>query len=200
MSRATRLPLVIAAAALPSSAFAQSAPSENQALSVNGTITIASQYRLRGISLSDENPALQATIIVTHKSGFYAGAWGSSLEGYGEFGGSQLELDFYGGWRGEVTESLTLDAGIFYFGYPGSEGIGSDLFEPYVKLIAVRGPLSVSAGAAYAWEQAALGGKDNLYLFNDNSLQIIGTPFAATAHIGRTSGGSALAAGSDYWD
>lgn len=203
MSHETRFPLAIVAAAVSASpAFAQFDVSENQTepvVSASGAVMIVSQYRLRGISLSNEHPALQGTIHLNHESGFYAGVWSSTLAGYGKFGGSNVELDLYGGWQGKVTKSLTFDAGMLYFAYPGSDA-SFGLFEPYVKLIGVTGPVTSILGAAYAWEQQALEDKENLYLFFDNSLQIEGAPILLTAHIGRSGGGSALAAGGNYWD
>lgn len=203
MSHETKLLLAIVAAAVSASpALAHVDALENQAepaLSASGAVTIVSQYRLRGISLSNQDPALQGTINLSHESGFYAGLWSSSLAGYGKFGGSSLELDLYGGWQGKVAKSVTVDVGVLYFAYPGSSG-AFGLFEPYAKLIGAIGPVTSTAGAAYAWEQRALEGKDNLYLFLDNSLQIKGAPVVLTMHVGRSSGGSALAAGGSYWD
>ena len=62
-------------------------------LTISGGATLASQYRFRGISLSDENAAVQGTINVQHDSGAYAGAWASTLDGFGELGGADVEVD-----------------------------------------------------------------------------------------------------------
>src|SRR5262245_3829130 len=50
--------------------------------SVNGGATVVSDYRFRGISQTDKDFALQGTISVSHKSGFYATVWGSSIDDY----------------------------------------------------------------------------------------------------------------------
>ena len=70
-----------------------------QPFSVTGGVTLASQYRFRGISLSDEDVAIQGTINVAHESGLYAGVWSSSTDGFGELGGSNVEVDLYGGYK-----------------------------------------------------------------------------------------------------
>ena len=49
-----------------------------------GEATAVSDYRYRGISRSDENPALQGSLTVQGDSGFYVGAWGSTLDGIGD--------------------------------------------------------------------------------------------------------------------
>lgn len=202
-------PLPLACAAMfASPVFGQSAseaPTERAAeptppLTITGSVTIASQYRFRGVSLSDEEVTLQGTINVNHESGFYAGVYGYSLDGFGELGGSNLELDLYAGYRREVANGVTLDAGLLYYAYPGSSGGDFEFFEPYANVSGAIGPVTAKVGIAYAWEQDALGGSDNLYVFNDNSLAIPNTPIALTSHIGHSSGGSVLALGSNYLD
>jgi uncharacterized protein (TIGR02001 family) len=193
----------VSALAVASPAYAQdadAAPEPTPEFTVTGGVTLASQYRFRGISLSDEKAALQGTINLNHKSGFYAGVWGSNINGWGELGGSNLELDIYGGWKGEVAKGVTLDAGLLYYAYPGSKGGDFEFFEPYAKISGQIGPVSSTVGVAYAWDQSALADQSNLYIFNDNSLSIAGTPITLTTHIGHSSGGSALAAGDDYLD
>lgn len=193
--------MVAAAAALfASPTFAEEAGPPDPAIKVTGGITLTSQYRFRGISLSDEHAALQGTINLNHKSGLYAGVWSSNIDGWGELGGSNLEVDLYGGWKGEVAKGVTLDGGLLYYAYPGSKGGDFEFFEPYAKVSGNIGPVAATVGVAYAWEQDALAGDDNLYLFNDNGLPIKGTPITLTTHVGHSSGGSALAAGDDYWD
>lgn len=188
------------AALFATPALAEEAPAPEPAFKISGSVTGVSQYRFRGISLSDEKIALQGTINVNHESGFYAGVWGSSLDGWGELGGSNLELDIYGGWKGEVAKGVTLDAGLLYYAYPGSKGGDFEFFEPYAKVSGSIGPVTATVGAAYAWDQDALADHSNFYVFNDNSLPIKGTPITLTTHIGHSSGDSALAAGDDYLD
>lgn len=193
-------PALVATAMVAPPASAQEQEPAQPPLTVTGGVTIASQYRFRGVSLSDEEAALSGTINVNHESGVYAGIYGYSLDGFGELGGSNLELDLYAGYRREVADGVTIDAGLLYYAYPGSSGGDFEFFEPYANVSGAIGPVTAKVGVAYAWEQDALGGNDNLYLFNDNSLAIQGTPIALTSHIGYSTGGSALALGSNYLD
>ena len=166
-------------------------------LTVTGGVTGVSQYRFRGISLSDEDPALQGTINVNHKSGFYAGAWGSSLAGLGDFGGSSIEVDLYAGYGTEIVPGVKVDAGVLYYWYPGVDGFDTDFFEPYASVTGSIGPVNVKVGAAFAPSQDAIGNESNLYLFADPSIGIPGTPVTLKAHIGRSSGDSFLTLGND---
>ena len=67
-------------------------------VTISGGVAGVTQYRFRGVELSDEKPALQAWVEVTHEGGVYAGAWASSIDGFGEIGGSNVELDLYAGY------------------------------------------------------------------------------------------------------
>lgn len=166
---------------------------------ITGGATIVSDYRFRGISLSDEDPALQGTLNLNHASGLYAGVWGSSLDDTPVYGA--IELDFYGGWRGEVASGTTLDIGLLYYYYPdGDNAAGnSDFAEPYASIAHNFGPVTGKVGAAYAWEQGgATGGGDNLYLYSDWSAPIPNTPVSLRAHVGRSDG--TLSPTGDYLD
>src|SRR5690606_29406862 len=71
-------------------------------------------------------------------------------------------------------------------------------FVHYASIGTTMGPVGATVGVAYAWEQDALGGNDNLYLYTDWSLGIPDTPVTFNAHLGYTDGALAppLLAGS----
>ncbi len=167
-------------------------------LAVSGGVSLVSDYRFRGLSLSDEDPAVQGTINLSHDSGFYVGTWASSIEDSPVFG--HTEVDLYAGWNREIASGTSLDVGIAYYVYPnGEDAFGnSDFAEPYAKLSHTLGPVKATVGTAYAWNQSAIGGADNLYLFGDVSAAIPSTPFTLKAHAGHTDG--SLAPSGEYLD
>jgi uncharacterized protein (TIGR02001 family) len=87
-----------------------------------------SDYRYRGISQSRLKPALQGGVDYSNGP-FYAGAWASTIkwiEDAGtifatDLGGTKLELDLYGGVKGEITKELTYDVGVLAYVYPGNK-------------------------------------------------------------------------------
>lgn len=170
------------------------------AIKISGGATLASQYRFRGISLSDEEFAVQGIINLTHESGFYAGVWASSLDGFGELGGSNVELDLYGGYKAEIADGLTLDGGLLYYAYPGSTGGDFEFFEPYAKVSGAIGPVSTTAGIAFAPSQDALADNSNVYVFGDVSAGIPGLPLTAKAHLGYSKGDTPLSLSGEYFD
>ena len=194
--------LAALAASLATPAFAQNdaEPAETGELSVTGGAAIVSQYRFRGIGLSDEKPALQGWVNLNHDSGTYIGAWASSTDGFGELGGSNLELDLYAGYKTEIADGVTVDGGLLYYAYPGSTGGQFEFLEPYAKLGLAAGPASVTLGLAYAPSQDAIGGNDNIYLSADAALPLAGTPLALDAHVGRSEGDTTLTPGGGYTD
>ena len=96
--------------AAPALADQTDPPSE---ITVSGNVALTTDYRFRGVSLSGGDPAIQGGITVSHESGFYVGAWSSSIASSPVYGGQ--ELDFVGGWSGEVSPGLTFDAGMTYY-------------------------------------------------------------------------------------
>ncbi|MGR6329186.1 TorF family putative porin [Sphingomonas sp. XXL09] len=212
-------------AILPAAAAAQSDTAPPPPVTVSGSAAIVSDYRFRGVSQSDDHPAVQAGITVAHASGLYVGTWASNLAGWGTFGGANMELDLIGGYKTKVSPTGTLDVGLTWYVYPGGAN-KTDFAEPYAKLSGTIGPASLLAGVAYAPKQQAIGKwydtgasaaagvydhpgakGDNLYLWGDGAYAIAGTPFTAKAHVGHSWGQNGLGPNAtavtptgSYWD
>lgn len=219
-----RLIAPVAALLAAAPALAQE-PAEKPPLTVSGSAAILTDYRLRGVSQSDREPAVQAAITLSHQSGIYAGIWASNLAGWGTFGGPNLELDYVAGYKAKLSDNGTLDVGVTLYTYPGGAS-KTTYFEPFAKLSGTTGPLTLLAGVAYAPAQQALGKwyldgaaaaagtytdagdkEDNLYLWGDAAVAIAGTPLTAKAHVGYSDGndglgpnGTSIAPTGRYWD
>jgi len=190
--------LLLAASATP--AFAQE--EESKPITVSANVALTTDYRFRGIGFSDGDFAIQGGVDVNHESGFYVGAWGSSLEDSDQFGNA--ELDIYGGWSGDLTDGVSADVGLLYFVFPnGNETLGgpSDFFEPYASISADIGPASVTVGGNYAWGgQSALGDNDSIYVYGDVGVGIPDTPVSLSAHIGYADGSLGIGPDNDNLD
>jgi len=113
--------------------------------SFSGNVAIVSDYIVRGISLSNEDPAIQGGLDWMSDNGFYLGTWGSSVE----FGNdSSAEIDFYGGYRGRVGP-LSYEAGIAYYWYPATTAVGSSFWDVHVEAGYDFGPAALNFGLAY---------------------------------------------------
>ena len=108
-----------AAPAAPAPAVA--APTPDYTLSYNiGAVT---DYRYRGISQSRFDPAVQGGVDFAHKSGFYLGAWASNIKWIKDAGATDgsVELDLYGGYKGEIVKDFTYDVGYLRYQYVGNK-------------------------------------------------------------------------------
>lgn len=184
--------MLLAASALSTPAFAQEEEASGP-FSLSGGIAVTSDYRFRGISLSNEKVAVQPTLTVSHESGLYAGVWGSTLPDSPAYG--KFELDLYGGFATEIASGTKVDVGVTYYTYPGSEdgGAPTDYFEGIGKLSHDIGPVSATAMVAYAPKQNSLGDDDNIYLNLGLAAGIPDSPVTLTAGIGYNDGSLGLA-------
>ena len=198
---------ILAATAVAAPALADDAPAAPAAASpwtINGTATLVSDYRFRGISQTDRRFAVQGSFTVSHASGFYASVWGSSIDDYVANGGDQ-EIDLIAGYKTTIS-GTTIDGGVLYYYYPGSHGATTDFAEPYLSASHTFGPLGTKIGLAYAPKQKAqscaydprCGGKakeDSLYTYGELSGAIPGVPLTFTGHLGESWGRSYLTNG-----
>ena len=160
-------------------ASAQEADAAPEAVTLSGSVGLVSDYRFRGFSQTNKDAAIQGGITATHESGFYVGTWGSSVS----FAGN-AEVDFFGGWSGEVSPGVTVDAGLLYYLYPKHGDGATDFFEPYVNVSGSVGPATLKVGANYAWKQSALGDNSAIYVHAEPSIAIPNTPLGLNAHVG----------------
>jgi uncharacterized protein (TIGR02001 family) len=104
--------VLAALCAFPTASQAQDSP-----LSFNASLT--SDYRYRGISQSRLKPAIAAGVDYALPSGFYIGAWVSSIKWIKDGGGkARAEIDLYGGVKGEIQKDLGYDVGVLTYQYP----------------------------------------------------------------------------------
>jgi uncharacterized protein (TIGR02001 family) len=112
-------------------AFAADEPAAPEVSPITANVTVASNYIYRGITQTNNKPAIQGGFDYAHESGFYVGNWNSSItwisDGYG--GGGQgghsvsapVEMDFYAGFKKEfIGEGFATDIGVLQYYYPTS--------------------------------------------------------------------------------
>ena len=87
---------------------------DEHGVSIEGNITLTSDYVFRGVSQTDENPAVQGGFDVSGDL-LYAGVWGSNAN-YGDASG---EFDVYVGLTKDFG-SMSLDLGAVHYDYPGN--------------------------------------------------------------------------------
>lgn len=186
------LGVAIQALAFAAPAMAQDASKADDAgagITVSGGVAVVSDYRFRGVSLTNKQVAVQPTLTVKHGSGLYAGVWGSNVA---PNGGDDIEADLFVGFAG--GDILTYDISATYYVYPGASGFNYAEFTG--KVGTTVGPASVGAQVSYVPKQTNTGNADNIYLGTNASIGIPTTPFTLTASAGYEDG----AFGSDKID
>jgi uncharacterized protein (TIGR02001 family) len=122
-----------------------------------GTLGVTSDYKFRGISQSDNDPAVNGSIEFGH-SGFFAGVWASSID-FSTDPGADVEIDLYGGYTHAFSDTTSLTGKVLYYWYPGANTPDAD----YVELIAAleHNFGKFSGNLQVAWTPDYFGGTDS---------------------------------------
>ena len=101
------------------------------AMELGASAALTTDYVFRGISQTDENPAVQASFEAAFENGIYLSLWGSNVD----FDSDEptLELDYTAGYTWEWAAGRSLDLGVIYYDYPGGDA-NEDYLEGYVVL------------------------------------------------------------------
>ena len=98
-----------------------SLPAQSEEFSLGGTTAFTTNYVFRGVSQTNNNPAVQASLDAGYGI-FYAGIWGSNVDfGGGPFGQdiATVEIDYYAGIAPE-WQGISFDIAGLYYTYPGA--------------------------------------------------------------------------------
>jgi len=104
---------------------------------ITANVTVTSNYIYRGLTQTNNKPAIQGGFDYAHESGFYVGNWNSSIswlsDSYGTNGYANrtnsntgsvtapVEMDFYAGFKKElIGEGFATDVGVLQYYYPTS--------------------------------------------------------------------------------
>ncbi len=155
---------------------------DDKPVTISGDVTFVTDYRFRGITLSDKDVAIQGSINLETQPGFFVGIWGSSIA---EFNGATTEIDLMAGWSG-TFDFLTPTIGIIGYLYPG--GSGTDYYELFGSLGFVAGPVGLEVGLNIAPGQSNLS-RSNRYLYVGASAGIPDTPITLKGQLGFERGG-----------
>jgi uncharacterized protein (TIGR02001 family) len=143
--------LTTAVLALGLAAGAVSVQAQQTEISAN--VNLINDYKFRGISQTDRNRAIQGGFDYNHESGAYAGVWASTIEF-----ADNIEMNYYAGFAGSLTNTVGYDVGVLVFEYPGLSAL--DTVEVYGALdyAGFTGKVSYTdsyfgtRGHAYYWE------------------------------------------------
>lgn len=175
--------IALAVASLSSGAAFAQAKAPTPEFTVTGNAGLFSEYRFRGISQTNKKPAFQGGFDVAHASGFYLGNWNSNVNSQ-FYNGSNLEMDFYGGYKGAVGD-FGYDIGAIYYYYPGSgDAAGtSKIDNTEIYFGGSYGPFSAKYYHAVSDFFSAPGTKNSYYLDLGFAYDL-GDGLGVNAHVG----------------
>lgn len=173
--------MAMTAASFSMPAFAQEEAEASGPITVSGGVSVVSDYRFRGVSLSDKDFAVQPTLTISHESGLYLGVWGSNIA---DNGGDDVEVDLFAGFAG--GDAVTYDIGATYYLYPGASEF--NYVEFIGKLGTTVGPATIGGTVGYVPSQDNTGNQDNIYVATNLGVAIPNTPISLAASVGLEDG------------
>ena len=173
------VPSLLALSLLGVTGVAQAQAAEST-LSFNAGVV--SDYRYRGISQSRLEPAVQGGFDYADKSGFYVGAWGSSIKWVKDGGGNaNVEIDLYGGYKGAVG-GAAYDVGFLRYEYPSNNlSTNANTNEVYGAL--TFGPVTAKYSHAIS-NLFGIANSKNSYYLDLSANYDLGDGYTLTPHVG----------------
>jgi uncharacterized protein (TIGR02001 family) len=205
--------MVLAALAVSGAAFAQTkAPEPDYTLSYN--VGVVTDYRYRGVSQSSRKAALQGGADFSHKSGFYLGTWGSTIDwirddaklfalnpGATDAGNTRVEIDLYGGYKG-TAGAVGYDVGVLQYWYPGNKygnivgGANANTTEVYGAV--TFGPVTAKYSHSLS-NTFGFADSKNSYYVDLSATFDLGSGFSLVPHVGYQDINNASAASYTDW-
>jgi uncharacterized protein (TIGR02001 family) len=149
-------------------------------ITTSGSVAFTSDYKYRGITQTDNGPAVQGGLTLSHDSGLYFAVWASSV--HAPFvADAPLEIDPSIGYS-FTSGDVTYDMGVLYYGYPGAEetaaGVDELNFTEFYGSVAFGG---AKVGLAYTPDYTG-DFEDHLYTYVSYGTEVAG--FGVSASVG----------------
>lgn len=205
MFRKTLMAGAIAAlVGMPGLALAQAAAAPASPHTLTGNVGLFSEYVFRGLTQTNEKPALQGGFDYAHSSGIYAGVWASNVSWISDpcnvaanqaamlgCPSASLEIDTYIGYKNTFGKSdWGYDLGFLRYNYPGSYPPGYAAFgavKPNTNEIYgaiswkwLTGKLSYSLGDTFGFDDAS----GSYYAELNAAIPLSESGFTLSGHIG----------------
>lgn len=164
---------------------------------ITANVAVASDYRFRGVSQTQNGPALQGGFDYAHSSGFYVGNWNSSVSNVVYPDSTGVEMDAYAGYRTTI-KGFAVDVGSMNYFYSQAAGRFNSNANTNEGYIAVgKGPVTVKYSRSFGDYFGTRNSQGSEYVQADLALPVVKN-ITAEAHVGRTM--IANAGNNDYTD
>ena len=89
----------------------------------NRYLLLTTDYVFRGVTYSDGHAAAQLGADLAFDRGFYTGVWASTVDIESEpITDRDLEVDYYAGYRHDLSGNWSIDANVVAYTFPGTSG------------------------------------------------------------------------------
>jgi len=163
-------------AALVGLAFAGQASAQDESVAFN--VAATTDYVFRGISQSNEDPAISAGVDATIGS-LYIGAWASNVD-FGD--GTDAEVDLYAGYRTEAS-GFAVDVGVIAYLYV-NEPVNRSYNYVEAKLAVSRAIGPITAGAAIYYSPNFFGQDEQATYIEANAAYAVTDKLTISGAIG----------------
>ncbi|GAB3054634.1 TorF family putative porin [Acinetobacter apis] len=203
--------VLLAVAAISGISYAENNILQQSGLTVTGAATLASDYRWRGQSQGENDPAIQGTFTIAHTTGLYFNAFASSVDLPLSNGKSaNLELDPTIGFTKQLDFGAfkpNLDVGLAYYNYVSAGEL--NYLEVFLRLgfanAMIEGDL-LTPSIAYTNDYGGnaisdtVGGKVDNWNFNLlYSVPFADTGFGGVASVGYTKANQVIYGNDDHF-
>jgi uncharacterized protein (TIGR02001 family) len=146
----------------------------------SANVGVTSNYLWRGVEQTNGSAAVSGGIDYSADSGFYLGTWASNADWAA---GMTYELDVYGGYTGNINESVSYDVGFIYYAYPDEASGDADFAEIYANFSFA----DLTLGVAVLADGEGADAGDTLYVSADYEFSLSNDATVAL-HLGSYSG------------
>jgi uncharacterized protein (TIGR02001 family) len=141
----------------------------------SGTASVVSDYRYRGITLSDQKPAAQIGLTYDDPLGWYAGAFASTVR-LAPPAGPGVQATIFTGFASRLASGISLEAGGDYSAF--TSAAGDDYGEAYL------GVASEKLSARIYYSPRYYGQRANAWYGEFNAAQPLTDRVQLLAHVG----------------
>ena len=133
----------------------------------SATLTLVSDYQVRGISYSGEDPAIQGSFDWSHDN-LFAGVWGSSIEAEA----FELELNFYAGYASTFQGIDWYVQSTYLYFHQAGDSAGPEVDWSELKFGVSRtlamGTVEPTVSLLFDWSPDYTGGTETAYYIYSN--------------------------------
>lgn len=136
-------------------------------------INMASNYIFRGVTLTDDQAAIQGGIDYQYKGGLYAGTWVSNVDFGGQQGGQGYQQKWYAGYSFK-TEPVIWDLGYRLYTYPSLDDLNFGELYADIKWSFLSGGLAFTTNADDGPNNVSDSGDLYIYITGDWDVKGLG--------------------------